>query len=156
MFHRTLKLLSIQGSGATVLDSILLPDMQVSSLATSPDRIFIATSPYYSYYGSNSDAPDPAKLITLDGLHDGHLRIASTLALQQDMSWPRLIADATRALIVGSYPPVLHVYDTSNAAAPTETKKADLYSWAYDIRVVGDNAMCTLGEYGVQTVPLSN
>jgi hypothetical protein len=63
----------------------------------------------------------------------------------------------TRALLVkyGSNQPKLYTLDTTNLGAPSYKQAGELTSWFNEARIDGDNAICSLAEYGVQVVPLA-
>lgn len=63
----------------------------------------------------------------------------------------------SRALLVkyGNNEPKLYTLDATVVAAPSYQQAGELSSWFNEARIEGNNAICSLGEYGVQVVPLN-
>jgi hypothetical protein len=67
-----------------------------------------------------------------------------------------LAVQGQKVLLDGDYPPHLSVYDASNPDNLTLVKTTDLYGYVYSVEVVGNKAVCSLGDWGLQTVSLEN
>jgi hypothetical protein len=154
VYHRIFRLLSVDGTNATLLSSLELDNVRLGSMAPGFDRIFIQkASPYYYYYNGSDQPQEKPQLLTITGTRGDELKEATRFEYDGDW-WFELKGAGTKAVMVGSYPSKVRVIETADPSAPQQTSSTDLFSYAYDVQILGDKAICTLGSYGVQTVPL--
>jgi hypothetical protein len=156
LMHRTLKLVDVQGAQATLRDSLPLEDGNYGQVALGDERIFLVRYSY-SYYGyDQGDVQD--KLTTLSGMGGGKLALSAPAPLADSYySWSTLVPYGKRVVALGSYPGSVAVFDTTDTlAAPTLVKSEELVGYLYDVTVHGDQAICSLGSFGVQSVSLTD
>jgi len=156
LMHRTLKLVDVQGAQATLRDSLPLDDGNYGQVALGDERIFLVRYGY-AYYGyEQGDLRD--KLMTLSGMGGGELELSAPAPLADSYySWSTLVPYGKRVVALGSYPGSVAVFDTTDTlAAPTLVKSEELAGYLYDVTVHGDQAICSLGSFGVQSVSLGD
>lgn len=162
--HHPLHLLSVQGSVATLLDTLDVEgdEGRLSAVASSGDRVFASVREGGYYYGDavSDDGLDGApadlptdELVVITGQSSSDLTEASRVLLAEGGAWSWLSGAAgTRALFVSDRG--LGFVDASDPADPQVSFVAT-YGWGcYQPRVVGDAVYCPMGEYGLQVVPL--
>lgn len=157
VMHRTIKLVDVQGSQATLRDELPIEDGDYGQVALGEDRIFLVRYGFYNYYGSEPGDPTD-KLMTLSGFGDGELRLSDATPLSDDRySWSTLIPYGTRVVAVGRHPGSVAVFDATEASeAPVLLRSEELVGNLYDVTLHGDTAICSLGNWGVQAVSLTD
>jgi len=157
-YRRYLRLVDVNGSQASLLDTLQLEDGWYSNPSVGSDRVFLVKYGNYYWTGNEYQGDPRNQLITLSGFQSGHLNQSPAVPLEdQYWSWNSVFAHGTKAIAMGWYPGSLAVYDTTNAAAaPQLVKSQELYGYPNDVTIVGDTAICSLGYYGVQAVSLSS
>ena len=158
-YHRTFKLAQLQSNGATLLDSIDVDDGQIQSISVGQDRVFVMRGSWsYYYWGDSTQEPPKSTMQMISGIVSGDLQASTPIVVDNDpYSWGRVVAvSGHKAILHGDYPPHLAVYDSSNPAQPTLIKKADLFGYVYQVEIANNAAICSLGEWGLQSIPLGN
>jgi hypothetical protein len=162
--QRSWKLLDVTGSHASLLDTRAFTDDKnnISSVFVGDDRVFAFAQPYYYGYGEgdgtgtggSADAYT-TKLEVLGGLAGGHL--AGATVSQSGFASSHPVAVAGKRLVLSSYsPPSIDVLDATNLSSLTLKRQAETGSYLQSIVVQGDDALCSLGPYGLEVVDLSH
>ena len=157
-FRRGLSLAQLGTAGSTVLDTEPLADsLHYSKFQLGDDRVFLATQPMCPGCGP----PEPPEVLVLGGLAAGQLTVASVAAPGnvQTASLDTLLADGTRAVVLGGYPRRVGVLDATTPSTPklkiVATTQANAFSYQHLPVVVGDTLVLPQGPYGVETVDLT-
>jgi hypothetical protein len=168
--ERTFRLLSLQNDRAAALAAVAFPTSgSVTGVFVGDDRVFATVSPnYYSYgydygYGNGSAGASRENLgiFTLGGFRPdaGSFRGTLTPVSNPAPWWWSMYGRAVsgQRLIVTDYTAEPHIalFDATNLDAPSFTEKAKLRGHLNDLAIVGDSAICSLGPFGVQSVPLT-
>ena len=158
--HRTLSLVELDGSFATVLSEGALDDRaSVGQPLAGDDRVFFGYEDYY-YYGAYDDVGGGwgggigPKVIVVGGLRGASLRIASASLSAGDSSYATAVSG--KKLVLESYsPPGLSVLDATNLSSMSVERVAILDGYPNSVTMMGDVALCSLDEYGLDAVDLS-
>jgi hypothetical protein len=166
--ERTFRLLSIQNDRATALAAVAFPTSgSVTGVFVGDDRVFATVGPnYYGYgygygYGSPGASRENLGIFTLGGFRPdaGGFRGTLTPVSSPNPWWWSMHGRAVsgQRLFVTDYAaePHIAVFDATNLDAPSFTEKAKLRGYLNDLAIVGDSAICSLGQFGVQSVPLT-
>lgn len=155
--HRTLNLVDVEGGVASVADDLPLNDnVYLDSPKLGDDRVFFSTGYSYGYYDDvgSSGTYGPRQLI-IGGLREGSLRVVEQAMDPND--WSYTAAVAGKKLVMTTYdPPGVAVLDATNLDVVTYARKADLTGYAYDVTMMGDTALCSMGPWGLQAVDISH
>ncbi len=155
-FDHTLRLVDVFGGGAKLKDSMALPENTgYWQLSVGDDRLWIYD--YNYYYSGGYDPTTDAQLTVYNGLESGALGSAQVSLPAQDGYVSQRIAQGKKLIVLGGYPARFSVVDADSASAPKITAEAELTLGNYvtDVTLVGDTAVCSLGQYGVEAVPLN-
>jgi hypothetical protein len=155
---RDFKLSDVQGTRVKLRQTFTPPSQNISGVQIADDRIYVTR--YAQYDWSTSGAPradgtypEPALLEdgglwAIGGVRAGQIGIVSQLT--GDAKWP-LAASGTKVALYEEGG--LAIYDT---AAPTAAlvKGQNLRGYGYSSHVLmsADRAICSLGDWGLQTV----
>lgn len=154
ILHRTFKASAINGNSADVLDSLAIDDeAYISNVLVGDDRVFASQE---NWGGWVTDGPSQwsHQLMALGGLRAGSLDASFVLEQETQHAYPVLAFG--KHLVAQSWSPsALWLLDSTDLHDPVFEKKADLRSYVYDISLSGDDALCSLGPYGMQVVNLS-
>lgn len=153
-FQRTALLLELAAGQASILDTRWMPaEVSGYNVASGDDRVYFSMSTYG--YASNNVYPTTV----VSGLTDEHLALTNLevpLATSSYGYVSQLIPQGKRVFVVQSYPASITAVDTSNLAAIDVGSPVELMTeYPSSVSVVGDTAICSLGEYGVSTIALS-
>jgi hypothetical protein len=164
--ERTFRLLDVAGDVADPFDAVSFPTAgYVNGVFVGDDRVFVTTTPndgayYYADGLAVAAGPREHSIFTLGGMRDGALRgVVTPVSSPSPWWWSSLRGEAVagRRLVVTDYAsePHVAVFDAENLDAPTFSEKVKLRGYLQDVNVVGDTAVCSLGEFGVQSVSLA-
>lgn len=164
--ERTFRLLEIAGDRANALDSVPFSTSgYVNEVFVGDDRVFATTGP--NYYGGwyydgapiDSASENESGILTLGGIREGDFRSSFTPVSSPDPWWSSARGQAVtgQRLVLTDYSsePHIAVFDATNLDAPTFHEKAKLRGYLSDVEIVGDAAICSLGQFGVQSVSLA-
>jgi hypothetical protein len=140
-----------------VRSTYLPPSQNIGGIDAGDDRVHVTHYPTYRYesypQGGVYQPPtvvEQGGMWTLGGLRDGNLRLVNEMV--GDSKWPLAVSGKKVALYTEGG---LAVYDTSReGVAPELVGEAKLRGWGYSSHVLleDDRAICSLGDYGIQTV----
>lgn len=153
---RQFKLSDLQGETVTLRNSFTPPSQALGGVKIAEDRIYVTHHSVYAFnsgVSNDGQMPTPVKeggLFVLGGIRSGTLQLAS--ALKGDAQWP-LAALGTKVAVYTQAG--LAIYDTSQPTASLLTQQT-LRGWGYtsDVLFEQDRAICSLGEWGMQTILL--
>ena len=151
--RRTVNLLDIQGSEATLVDSLTLEAGDYGQVASGQDRVYFLRRGWME-----SSQTYGATVRTLSGFADGNLQLSEATILPEPyFSWLALIPHRERVVALGYYPSSVAVLDaTELLASPRLIASEELRNRIYDVTVQGDQVICALGRWGVQQVPAAS
>ncbi len=158
-YDHTFRLAQLGNNGAWLLDSLDVDDGKIQSISIGEDRVFVMRGSWsYYYWGDSTQPPPESTLQMISGMTTGDLQASTPLVVDNDpYSWGRVVAiSGHKAVLHGDYPPHISVYDSSNPALPQLIKKADTFGYVYNVELAGNQAICSLGPWGLQTVSLGN
>lgn len=154
---RSFKLVDVDDTELSVRSTYVPPSQNIGGIDAGDDRVHVthyATYRYDTYPQGGVYQPptvlEQGGMWTLGGLRDGNLRLVNEMV--GDSKWPLAVAGKKVALYTEGG---LSVYDTSReGVAPELVGEAKLRGWGYSSHVMleNDRAICSLGEYGIQTV----
>lgn len=154
LITRQFKLSDLQNDTVTLRNTFTPPSQQLGGLKIADDRIYVTHYPVYDYDAAMTrDGQMPAPihqggLFVLGGIRAGTLAMQSQLT--GDAQWPL----AARGNKVALYTQRgLAIYDTATPSATLVTEQT-LRGWGYtsDVLFEQDRAICSLGEWGMQTI----
>ena len=154
---RSFKLSDVAGTHVSLRQTFDPPSQNIAGVDIADDRIYISRYTRYDYSGvySGSDGSyaqpkvlEDGGLWAIGGIRAGQLSIVSQMT--GDAQWP-LAAHGTKVALYTQGG--LAVYDTATPT-PKLLSETNLRGWGYSSHVLlGDNrAVCSLGEWGMQTV----
>ncbi len=155
---RDFKLSDVAGTRVTLRQTWAPPSQNISGVQIADDRIYVTRYARYDYrsqgpVGPGGTYPEPTLLEdgglwAIGGIRSGQLGIVSQLT--GDAKWP-LAAYGTKVAVYNEGG--LAIYDTTSPT-PTLVKEQNLRGYGYSSHVLmsGDRAICSLGEWGLQTV----
>lgn len=161
--HRELRLVALQGDEATLLQTLDVEgdSARVSGIAAGSDRIFVYLG-QGGWYGWAEDVGDggPAsyegpttEIATLTGLGSDTLEVASRVEIEQAGWWIGTLTASGHDLLF-STDNGLGELDTSDPSQPT-LEIHDLWGYGcWDLQIAGETAYCSMGELGLQAIPL--
>jgi hypothetical protein len=167
-FERTFRLLDAPADRAAPLAAVAFPSSgYVHGVFVGEDRAFATVSP--TYHGLvGYDGPrkvgnrERQAIFTLGNFRPGAGTFGGSLTAVSNPNpwwWSSLrgVAATGRRLVVTDFAaePHVAVFDATDLNAPVFAERAKLHGPARGITVVGDDAVCSLGDFGVQTVPLA-
>lgn len=150
--NKSFELVSVGTTNATRLDSEPVPEgTRLGNAMVGDDRGFL-TAYSDSYYGGGG-----ASLLAVGGMAAGELQVAS-VELISDAGWEYPVAvNGTRVVLAGYYPGSISVVETSDLSELVRVQKASLdEGWFGHVSVVGDQAFCSMGAYGVEVVEIGD
>ncbi|HEU4410358.1 MAG TPA: beta-propeller domain-containing protein [Polyangiaceae bacterium] len=164
--ERTFRLLDDQGGWAALRGGVAFPTSgYVTGVFVGDDRIFATTAVYHDYGDEQVDgvtraAPrSEAGIFVLGGIREGALRGTYTPVASPNPWWASLHGQAAtgQRLVVTDYSsePHVAVFDATDLDAPSFAERAKLRGYLSGVEIVGDAAICSLGQYGVQRVSLA-
>jgi hypothetical protein len=144
---KSFELVSVGTTKAKRLDSEAVPEKtRLGNALTGDDRGFFTAS---------SDSGE-TRLLAVGGMASGELQIAS-VELSLDTGWEYPVAaSGTRVVLAGYYPGSVSVVETSDLSQVEREAKASLDGWFAHVTVVGDQALCSMGPYGLESVDLGD
>lgn len=153
---RDFKLVDVDGTRATLRDTFTPPAQNLGGILVSSDRIYVTRHAIYDWNNYRYDSSTPPKMLregglwAIGGIAAGKLSIVSEL--KGDMNWP-LAADGPR---VALYTPGGVAIADTTSATPRILAKSELRGWGYASHVLfdGNRAVCSLGDWGMQTIAL--
>ncbi|AUX46202.1 hypothetical protein SOCE26_077070 [Sorangium cellulosum] len=153
--HRTLKLVDVGDTTARLRDESPIADAVAISQAFIGDgRAFMYT--YGSGWGvaeGDGVASYGPGLLVAGGLAEGRIRVATQTSAEIGQGQP-LLADGTRLILSTYNPPAIAVLDAADLDELTFERKGELSSYAHQVTLAGDRALCALGHYGLDVVDL--
>jgi hypothetical protein len=164
--EQTLRLVHVADGLARVVDSETLPLGElVSTTALGDDRLFVSLGRPRHNGGFALDAPsyyyqsfdvDTVPLLVLSGLRSGRFTSAR-VELDGGDSWGSLplLARGTQAVLSTGFRGKLSVVSAADPARPVILREAELSGYAYDVDLVGDSAIASLGFDGAQAISLA-
>jgi hypothetical protein len=154
VLRRSFKLVDVDGSSATLLDTSPIDDgIELWGVFVGDDRVFAMTSSLYGSWESEGGDGSVDELMVVGGMNDGALQRASLKDKEGLSLVPRAVAG--KRLIVSSFGlSSLGVVDATNLKAMKFEQKGELASYVYDVELTGDAALCSLGQYGLQVIDL--
>jgi hypothetical protein len=152
--RRAFKLVDVDGSSATLLDTSPIDDgIMLSDVFVGDDRVFATTAGPQGYRVTPGRGDAVNAVMVVGGLRDGALQRASFGDEAQLFMEP--LAVAGKRLILSAFDrSTIDVLDATNLEAMTFTPKGELASYVTEVEVTGDAALCSLGEYGLQVIDL--
>jgi hypothetical protein len=152
--ERNFKLADVAGSKVTLRDTMTPPSQNFSGVQIADDRVYVTRYRRYDYrstYANNGYYPvlEDGGLWAIGGVRAGKLAIVSEMV--GDAEWP-LAAFGTKVALYTQGG--MAIYDTATPV-PSLVKEANLRGWGYSSHVLlgQDRAICSLGEWGLQTIP---
>lgn len=157
LVDRSLKLSDIQNTKVTLRQTFNPPSQNFGGVRVADDRIYVTRYARYDYsqsYVSSDGKYLPPTLIedgglwAIGGIRAGQLSIVSQM--NGDAQWP-LAANGTKVALYTQGG--LAIYDTATPV-PTKLTEQNLRGWGYTSHVLlgQDRAICSLAEWGLQTV----
>jgi hypothetical protein len=155
---RSFKLSDVAGTRVSLHQTFTPPSQNIAGVLVSDDRVYVTRYARYDYgtsYTPNADGmyPEPAileegGLWAIGGVRAGQLSIVSQV--DGDANWP-LAAHGTKVALYTQGG--LAVYDTATAI-PRLVNETNLRGYGYSSHVLlgDDRAVCSLGEWGLQTI----
>jgi uncharacterized secreted protein with C-terminal beta-propeller domain len=154
---RSFKLADVAGTKVTLRQTFVPPAQNIGGVQVADDRVYVTRFKRYDYstYQPTADGQyqepkvlEDGGLWAIGGIRGGELSIVSQFA--GDAQWP-LAARGTKVALYTEGG--LAIYDTSTPT-PTLTSEANLRGWGYSSHVLlgDDRAICSLGEWGLQTI----
>ena len=160
VISRTFKLSDLAGDTVTLRNSFVPPSQSLGGVKLADDRIYVTHYPIYDYAagsgwnGVEYVQPAPLEdggLYVLGGIRAGALGLVSEM--KGDAQWP-LAARGTKVALYTQQG--LAIYDTATPA-PVLLSEQSLrggYGYTSDVLFEQDRAICSLGEWGMQTIPV--
>lgn len=151
---RDLKLSDVADTKVTLRQKLDLPSQSIGGVQVSDDRVYVTHYKRYDYSSYNSSDPyaspkllEDGGLWAIGGVRAGQLSIVSQLV--GDAQWP-LAAHGTKVALYTDGG--LALYDTTTPTASL-IKEQNLRGWGYASHVLlgDDKAVCSLGEWGLQS-----
>jgi len=155
LVDRDFKLSDIDGTRVKLRQTFTPPSQNISGVQIADDRVYVTRAARWDagYLRSDGSAPEPTLLEAgglwaIGGIRGGELAIVSQL--EGDARWP-LAAHGTKVAVYNEGG--LAIYDTATAT-PTLLREQNLRGYGYSSHVLmaSDRAICSLGEWGLQTV----
>jgi uncharacterized secreted protein with C-terminal beta-propeller domain len=155
---RTFKLSDVAGTHVGLRQTFAPPSQNIGGVQIADDRVYITRYKRYDYsaqarVGTNGEYVEPpvvedGGLWAIGGIRAGNLSIVSQM--NGDAEWP-LAAHGTKVALYTQGG--LAIYDT-NEATPKLLNETNLRGWGYASHVLlgDDRAICSLGEWGLQTI----
>ncbi len=153
---RDFKLADVAGSRIRLTDTLVPPSQNIAGVEIAEDRVYVTRYKRYDYstmtYGPGAyqepKVIEDGGLWAIGGIRAGKLAIVSQMI--GDANWP-LAASGTKVALYTEGG--LAIYDTATPT-PTLVKEANLRGYGYSSHVLlgRDRAICSLGEWGMQTV----
>jgi hypothetical protein len=160
---RDFKLADITNATRVTLRQTLVPPSQnIAGVQIADDRIYVTRYKRYDHsanggggygydgYGNYKEPPvvEDGGLWAIGGIRAGQLSIVSQMV--GDAEWP-LAASGTKVALYTQGG--LAIYDTSTPT-PSLVSEANLRGWGYSSHVLlnQDRAICSLGDWGLQTI----
>lgn len=166
LVHHDLALVSIDGERAKLLDRLDVEgELTLRQIAAGETRVFAELGPGFDWYGGGigeddvgGGAPDPEfrrEVAVVTGIDGGDLEVAGTVDLGAGYSSYYGPAAVVGARLVLNLETGLGIIDATDAASPTLTVH-ELYGYGCGhLAEDGDRVHCSMGQYGLQTVPLA-
>jgi len=152
--QKTLKLASVNGNQASLLDSYPVADgTSISNVMVGDGRVFAPTN-NYDWYVSDGPYWTSYKMMVIGGMAEGSIDVAFAEGQELAESYP-VAADGERLVMTSWNPPSLTVLDASDMGNLEVERKAELASYVNDVTVHDGKALCSLGAYGLEVVDLS-
>jgi hypothetical protein len=154
--ERSFKLSDLTGTRVSLRQTFAPPSQNIAGVQIADDRIYVTRYARYDY-GAGRSSSDPygmppllesGGLWAIGGIRDGNLSIVSQMS--GDAEWP-LAAHGTKVALYTQGG--MAIYDTKTPTA-TLVSEANLRGWGYSSHVLlsDDRAICSLGEWGIQTI----
>jgi hypothetical protein len=153
---RDFKLSDVEGTRVTLRNTFTPPSQNIAGIQIADNRIYVTRAKQYSYSGGVSSSgsyvepqvTEDGGLWAIGGIREGQLSIVSQMV--GDADWP-LAAHGTKVAVYTQGG--LAVYDTATPQ-PKLVTEANLRGWGYSSHVIlGEtSAICSLGEWGLQTI----
>lgn len=153
--HRPLKLLQIDDGVAQLIGTLDVESdgSALRAVATSSERVFAHRSRGGYYWEEPVQELPKDDIAVLAGWTSGELQVASSVEVGGPTWWVGGLRALGTSLAFHANTG-LAVVDTNDAAKP-ELTLHDLIGWGcWNMRVVDGAAICPMGEYGLQSVPL--
>lgn len=154
---RVFKLVNVVADVPMVFDAYTVESGYFDTVMAGDNRVFAVGGGYYGYYyedvaySGGEGARDALVIGTLAG---AQLQAATMAFEPSDSGYP--VAVAGKKLLLGGYsPPSLAILDATDMGALHYERLADLNGYLYSVTVAGDQALCSMGEYGLQAVSLA-
>ncbi len=137
-------------SRVTLRSSLVPPSQRLGAIKTAEDRVYLLRSPAYSYDQDRVRVTEPGALLALGGIRAGELTLVSQVTA--GVQWP-LAARGPRIALATDRG--FAVFDTSTPTA-TALVEQTLQGGGYasDVLLEQDRAVCSLGDWGMQTLSL--
>jgi uncharacterized secreted protein with C-terminal beta-propeller domain len=154
-FARSARLIDLLDEQAALVDTTPLPTTVSGwDVASGDDRVYFRMT---SYYQSYDDTDFRATVVS--GLDANQLSVVELEVPIVEGDYgayvSELIPQGKRLFLVSS-PAAITPVDTSDIAQPQIGQRVDLMTYNLSsVSVVGDTAICSLGQFGVSTVDLS-
>lgn len=165
--RRTLWQVDLSGPNVTVMGSAVVEDADVALVGvfSSPERLFVELQRggwrgYYGYYGDyggydgEDDGPS-FEVAVFASWQQAALQESGRVDLGSERTWYGTHVAAGNSLIFGSRQGIGKV-DATNPAAPVYTAHESFGYGCQDIEIVGNQVLCALGTYGLQSFPLND
>jgi hypothetical protein len=153
--ERSFKLVHVEGSVASLLDTLDLEGGWIGRVRTGGDRVFVsASSPYYILEDvAMSRLASSGDLIVLGGLREGPLDMEK-LASDKLQGLEAVATIGEELILTGGSPPAIWAVDATRLHALSLEKKGEVLSYPYGVTLDGQRAVCAMGPYGLDVVDL--
>jgi len=154
--EKSLRLSSVQGDTATLLDSLLVDTKEstLQGVVFAKNRIFGMTYTYDPKTGVNSQS-----IVTIQGINEGKFQ-PSKLLLETGKYWYygsyQIVgtSDESAVLMTWSNENTVLTLDPAAPGDEALVSRGELRSWASDYHISNGNLIASLQDRGVQVVPL--
>ena len=160
--HRELALIGLVGNTASLLGRLDVEgdEATLRSVATTPSRVFaqLSTGGAYGWGvveadGSGESAPPSDTIAVMSNWTSGQLELDSTTEVGVGGWWIGVLRAVGDAVLFHA-DAGLGVLDATDAANPSVTIH-DLIGWGcWDVELTNGTALCPMGEFGLQVVPV--
>lgn len=148
------KLVDVTGSSASLrATSPIAEDLHLSNVLVGDDRVFASVPGSFVKEGDGGYRTS-SRVMVVGGMQDGALRVAFATPELDHRLYDSAVAVDGKRLVMTSSLNAIGVLDATNLDAITLENKGALVSHVSDVEIVGDHALCSMRQYGLQVVDL--
>jgi hypothetical protein len=126
----------------------------INTTLVGDDRVFSSFSSMNAIYTEGGYGWSNSTMMVVGGMSGGDLTVAIAPADMTKGTFPVAVS-GKRAVMSGYAPNSIGVLDATNLGALSYETKGELVSYAYDVKLDGDKALCSLGPYGLEIVDVA-